>query len=156
MDAMTAAGCSLPNVVAFIHAHVVDATTLGALLQVPASYVLGLSGWESQWGSNRFAVAGDNFFSLHGGKMKPFDVGEIRAAGGKNPLLSTFPSYPASGQSFIAQYGSFLRAAASSQAFAQGLIRSGFNSGKSGTGGAGNFAANTVTGIAMVEQRRAC
>lgn len=149
-------GCALVNVVAFIHAHVTDATTLGALLQVRASYILGLSGWESQWGSNHFALVGNNFFSLHGGKTKPFATGEMRAAGGKHPLLSTFPSYLASGQSFIAQYGSYLRGAASPEAFAQGLVKSGFNSGSAKTGGNDNFVANTVTGIAMVEKRHAC
>ena len=48
-------GCSTVNVVRFIHDHLADATTLGAQLQVSASYILGLSGWETTWGNNRFA-----------------------------------------------------------------------------------------------------
>ena len=77
-------------------------------------------------------------------------------AAGARVSLSTFPSYLASGQSFIAQYGQYLRGAGSPQALAQGLIRSHFNSGSAKTGGNDNFASNTVTAIAMVERRKAC
>jgi hypothetical protein len=149
-------GCSLTNVVAFIHAHQHDAATLGAALRVPLTYILRLSGWESTWGANRFAREGNNFFSLHGDERKPFATGVMRAAGGRRPLMSKFPSYLACGQSFIAQYGAHLYGTASPAAFAQGLIKSGFNSGSAKTGGNDDFADNTVTAIAMVERRRAC
>lgn len=108
-----------------------------------------------QWGNNRFARDGNNFFSLHGSETAPFANGKMRAAGA--PVsMSTFPSYLASGRSFIAQYGGALRGAKSPEAFAQALIRAHFNSGSSRTGGNDNFAVNTLTAIAMVEKRRAC
>ena len=153
---MAAKECALVNVVAFMHEHLVDATTIGAMLQVPASYVLGLSGWESTWGVNRFATQGNNFFSLHGDETKPFATGKMQAKGGKHPWMSTFPSYLASGQSFAAQYGAHVRATASPEAFAHGLISGHFNSGDSRTGGNDDFVPNTLTAIAMVQKRRAC
>ncbi len=148
--------CNLSNVVAFIHDHQADANTLGALLIVPSEYILGLSGWESQWGANRFAKEGNNFFSLHGNEKAPYANGSMAALKPPYALLSKFPSYLASGQSFIAQYGTYVRGAKTSLAFAQGLVSSGFNSGNAATGGNPNFIANTQTGIAMVVKRKAC
>ena len=148
-------GCATLNVVTFMHEHATDATTIAALLQVPPSFILGLSGWESTWGNNRFAREGNNFFSLHGTETAPVATGKMRAAGA--PVsLSTFPSYLASGKSFVAQYGLYVRAVSSPEAFAKGLVRSHFNSGSAKTGGNDNFVENTKTAIAMVEKRRAC
>jgi hypothetical protein len=127
--------CTAPNVIDFIHAHQADAVVLGKQIDVPAEFLLGLSGWESTWGANRFATEGNNFFSLHGSATAPFANGSIKGRLPPYVSLSTFPSYLACGQSFLAQYGSFLRGAKSSLAFAQALIKSGFNSGDAKTGG---------------------
>lgn len=70
--------------------------------------------------------------------------------------LSTFPSYFASGQSLLAQYGNGLAGATSPAAFAQQLIKNHFNSGNAATGGNPNFLSNTVTGINMVIRRKGC
>ena len=77
-------------------------------------------------------------------------------AGGANVYLSTFPSYFASGQSFLAQYGNGLAGANSPAAFGQQLINNHFNSGNAATGGNSNFLSNTVTGINMVIRRKGC
>ena len=148
-------GCSTFNVVTFIHDHRADAQTLGVMLQIPASYLLGLSGWETTWGNNRFVRDGNNYFSLHGGEAKPFADGKMLSGDGK-VWLSKFPSFLASGQSFVVQYGGPLRGAKTPDEFAQGLIRSGFNSGKAKTGGNPHFVSNTKTAIDMVERRRSC
>lgn len=149
-------GCTAPNVIDFIHAHQADATVLGTQLDVPSEFFLGLSGWESTWGANRFAVEGNNFFSLHGESNAPFASGSMKGRLPPYVSLSTFPSYLDCGRSFIAQYGSFLKGAKSPLVFAQALVRSGFNSGDAKTGGNTNFVANTQTGIHMVVSRAAC
>ena len=78
------------NVYNFIHANQAGANALSQQSGVNADYLLGLSGWESQWGANRFAQQGNNFFSLHGGSSAPFANGSMKA-GGANVYLSTFP-----------------------------------------------------------------
>ncbi len=143
------------NVYSFIQANQPAANALAKTSGVNADYLLGLSGWESQWGANRFAQQGNNFFSLHGGSSAPFANGSMKA-GGANVYLSTFPSYFASGQSFLAQYGNGLAGANSPAAFAQQLINNHFNSGNAATGGNSNFLSNTVTGINMVIRRKGC
>ena len=149
-------GCTAPNVIDFIHAHQVDAIVLGKQLEVPPEYFLGLSGWESTWGANRFAQEGNNFFSLHGGSTAPFANGSIKGRLPPYVSLSTFASYLDCGRSFIAQYGSFLRGVNTPLAFAHALVKSGFNSGDAKTGGNPNFVENTQTGIHMVVSRAAC
>jgi RHS repeat-associated protein len=144
------------NVSDYIHAHQADADALSKQSGVPADDLLGLSGWESQWGANRFAAQGNNFFSLHGGASAPFANGSMQALRPPFASLSTFPSYIASGQSFLSQYGNALSAATSPKAFAQQLVKNHFNSGNAATGGNSNFVANTVTGIGMVTRRKGC
>jgi hypothetical protein len=144
------------NVSDFIHAHQAEADALSKTSGVPSDYLLGLSGWESQWGANRFAAQGNNFFSLHGGASAPFANGSMQALRPPYASLSTFPSYFASGQSFLSQYGSGLSSATSPTAFAQQLIKNHFNSGNAKTGGNPNFIPNTVTGIGMVARRKGC
>jgi len=144
------------NVYNFIQANQAAANTLAQQSGVSADYLLGLSGWESQWGANRFAAQGNNFFSLHGGSSAPFANGSMQASRPPYVSLSTFPSYFASGQSLLAQYGDGLASASGPAAFAQQLIDNGFNSGNAATGGNSNFISNTVTGIAMVVRRKGC
>jgi RHS repeat-associated protein len=144
-----------PNVISFIHTNQAAANALQLQSNVPADYLLGLSGWESTWGADRFAAQGNNFFSLHGGSTAPFAIGSMKALG-NNTYLSTFPSYLASGQSFLAQYGKGLAQASSPAAFALQLIKNHFNSGNAATGGNPNFLPNTVTGINMVIRRKGC
>jgi flagellum-specific peptidoglycan hydrolase FlgJ len=148
------------NVIAFIHKHQADANALQAQSGIPADYILGLSGWESLWGANRFAAQGNNFFSLHGGSNAPFATGSMKASvpdrHGHYASLSKFPSYLAPGQSFLAQYGNDLAKANSLEAFAQQLIKNHFNTANAASGGNPNFIPNTVKGITMVIVRKGC
>jgi hypothetical protein len=144
------------NVYNFIHTNQAAANALAQQSGVSADYLLGLSGWESMWGANRFAEQGNNFFSLHGGASAPFANGSMQALRPPYASLSTFPSYFASDQSFLAQYGNGLAAASSPAAFAQQLINNHFNSGNAATGGNSNSIPNTVTGITMVIRRKGC
>src|SRR5206468_4775551 len=59
--------CNAVGAVSFVRAHQADATIVAQDLEVPTENILGLSGIESTWGTNRFAREGNNFFSLHGG-----------------------------------------------------------------------------------------
>ncbi len=99
-------GCGATEAVSFIHAHQTDAATVAQQLGVPTENVLGLSGIESKWGTSNAATQANNFFGLHGGANAPFANGVWYTSGGV--AMSAFPSYLASGQSFAAQYGSYV------------------------------------------------
>src|SRR5450755_311773 len=101
-------------------------------LNVPTQNVLGLSGIESTWGTSHAAIQANNFFGLHGGANAPFATGAWSTGGGV--AMSSFPSYSASAQSFAAQYGGSVKGVANPTAFAQALVKAGFNPGKAPLG----------------------
>ena len=144
--------CNSSNAVAFIKAHQLDAATVAGQLGVPTENVLGLSGIESAWGLNRFARDGNNFFSLHGGASAPFANGSMRSL--KGAWMSTFPSYLASAQSFVKQYGSLVQGKSDPEEFAKGLMPR-FNSGMAPLGNP-HFLKDTVSTIRMTKKRMGC
>jgi RHS repeat-associated protein len=146
-------GCNATGAVSFIHAHQADAATIANQLGVPVQNVLGLSGIESQWGTSNAALQANNFFGLHGGANAPFATGVWYTSGGV--AMSSFPSYLASGQSFAAQYGSFVRGVTNPTAFAQALVKAGFNPGKLPLGNP-NFVRDTAATINATAGRMQC
>jgi uncharacterized FlgJ-related protein len=140
------------DAVAFIKAHQTEAAKVAEQLKVPTENILGLSGIESQWGQNRFAKEGNNFFSLHGGANAPFANGVMQALQGA--WMSKFPSYAASAQSFAEQYGSLVQGKSDPEEFAKGLMPR-FNSGKAPLGNP-NFVKHTVNTIQMTKKRMGC
>lgn len=146
-------GCGATQAVSFIHAHAGDAAQVAKQLGVPTQFVLGLSGIESQWGTSNAATQANNFFGLHGGANAPFATGSWTTSGGVS--MSAFPSYLASAQSFAAQYGSYVSGASSATAFAQALVKAGFNPGKAPKGNP-NFVRDTAATINATAGRMNC
>ena len=144
--------CNSVNAVTFIKDHQTDAAKVAEQLNVPTENILGLSGIESQWGLNRFAKEGNNYFSLHGGKDKPYANGSMQALQGA--WMSTFPTYLASAQSFAEQYGSLVNGKSDPQEFAKGLMPR-FNSGKAPLGNP-DFVKDTANTIQMTKRRMGC
>jgi RHS repeat-associated protein len=146
--------CNNRTAVEYVKLHLADAATAGEPIGVPGVNILGLSAAETGYGTNRFAVAANNFFSLHGGANAPYANGSVQAQHG--PSLSTFPSFLASAQSFVVPYRAYVRGLSAPAAFVQGLIRAHFNTGNAATGGDPDFARNTVNVINMVHARSQC
>ncbi len=137
----------------FIHANQAPAATVAQQLGVPTQNVLGLSGIESTWGTSNAAIQANNFFGLHGGANAPFATGVWYTSGGV--AMSSFPSYLASGQSFAAQYGSFVNGVTNPTAFAQALVKAGFNPGTAPLGNP-NFVRDTAATINATAGRMQC
>jgi len=147
-------GCNAKQAVSFIHTNQAAAATIAQQLNVPVQNILGLSGIESFWGQSNAALKANNFFGLHGGANAPFATGVWYTQGGV--AMSSFPSYLASAQSFAAQYGSFVQGVTNPTAFAQALVKAGFNSGTSAGGGNPNFVTSTAATISATAGRMTC
>jgi Mannosyl-glycoprotein endo-beta-N-acetylglucosaminidase len=133
-------GCNAKQAVSFIHTNQAAAATIAQRLNVPTQNILGLSGIESAWGQSNAALQANNFFGLHGGANAPFATGVWYTSGGV--AMSSFPSYLASGQSFAAQFGSFVKGVSNRTAFAEALVKAGFNPATAAGGGNPNFVAS--------------
>jgi hypothetical protein len=83
----------------FVKAHLNDAKLIASSADILPEEVLGLSGLESGWGDGRFAVEGNNYFSLHA--PAPYETGTIPAKGNSKVLVAKFASYLDSGKAFI-------------------------------------------------------
>jgi len=146
--------CNDQNAVGFVKAHAAYAAQVAGQLQVPTENLLGLSAAESGYGTGPFAINGrNNFFSLHGDASAPFANGSAKSA--RDGLMSTFPSYKASAQSFAAQYGNLVRGKSNPTQFVGALVPR-FNSTKVATGGDPQFVPKTVSVIQMVKARMGC
>jgi hypothetical protein len=130
--------------------HQADAATVAQHLRIPTQNVLGLSANESYWGTSDAALKANNFFGLHGGANAPFADDDWYTKDGVP--MSHFPSYLDSAKSFAAQYGKYVAGISDPTAFAQALVKAGFNSGKA-PGGDPKFVEKTVGTIASVARR---
>jgi hypothetical protein len=95
------------DVMNFFVEHRKDAAIIAASLDVPTEMILGLSGAETLWGKGRFAVQGNNYFSLHAGRGLPYQKGSIPY--GKNKNMASFGSFLDSGRAFAALYSDTVR-----------------------------------------------
>lgn len=130
--------------------HQADAATVARQLKVPTQNVLGLSANESFWGTSSAAKLANNFFGLHGGADAPFADDDWYTRDGI--AMSHFPSYLDSAKSFAAQHGKYVSGVTDPTAFAQALVKAGFNSGKA-PGGDPKFVEKTVATIASAMKR---
>ncbi|MGA7675154.1 MAG: hypothetical protein WCA78_08925 [Rhizomicrobium sp.] len=96
------------------------------------------------------ALKANNFFGLHGGANAPFADDDWYTKDGVP--MSHFPSYLDSAKSFAARYGKYVAGISDPTAFAQALVKAGFNSGKA-PGGDPKFVEKTVGTIASVARR---
>jgi hypothetical protein len=69
--------------------------------------------------------------------------------------MSVFPSYLASGRSFAAQYGSYVTGVTNPTAFAQALVKAGFNTGTAPFGNP-SFVKDTAATIGATAGRMTC
>jgi hypothetical protein len=88
----------MPKKLTFIKIHLNDAIAIANLANILPEEVLGISGLESGWGDGRFAVEGNNFFSLHA--PAPYETGTITAKGDAKVQVAKFASYLDSGKAF--------------------------------------------------------
>jgi hypothetical protein len=70
--------------------------------------------------------------------------------------VSQFANFKACAESFEDRFGAGVKGKKDPADFAQGLIRSGFNSGKSSNGGSSTFAMDLVNVIGAVKARMTC
>jgi membrane-bound lytic murein transglycosylase B len=145
--------CNAAVAVDFITQYRADSAAVAQELSVPTENVLGLSGIESSWGRSNAARLANNFFGLHGDASAPLANGVWYTSGGV--AMSTFPSYAASAKSFGIQYGQYVRGQVDPTAFAEGLVRAGFNPGKAPLGNP-NFVRDTASTIVSTRVRMQC
>jgi len=135
----------------FVRAHRDEAAIVAQELNVPTSYVLGVSLIESRRGGSNAAIQHNNYFGLHGGRNEP-----LAWKAGNDGWMKGFTSYAASAQCFADSYGGYAHFASSPTAFGQALIRSRFNSANILNGGNADFIKATVKGIDTAEARMNC
>jgi hypothetical protein len=162
--------CNDQNAVQFVNLHVRDAAEVAKPLDVSPTYILALSAAESGYGrdwnasnvvehrlpnGNKVKGPANNFFSLQGGASAPFADGIVVSGGGT--VLSAFPSYKASAQSFAKQFGALVMGKADPSAFARGLVPR-FNSGTASGRIPGNpkFVPDLTGIIGSVTTRLGC
>ena len=138
--------CNDVNAVRFVQQHLKECELIAKQLNVPVENILGLAAAESQYGTGRIAREYNNYFSLHA--PASFQSGETRVA--------TFPSFSICARSFAIKYGNAVRDVKDALAFCDALVKAGFNSGDSSTGGTDNYAKKTSDIIIMVGRRMAC
>jgi flagellum-specific peptidoglycan hydrolase FlgJ len=126
-------GCDLTCKQAFVNAHLADASIVARQLHVTPQEILGLSALESQWGTSRFAVGGNNYFGLHSGKYAN-QTGSMSCLGSSSCSMATFGSYLDSAEAFAATKGALITNISDATTFAQTLQSR------------GGFGINTTTG----------
>lgn len=146
--------CNAVSAVAFVRAHVADSEILAKQISVPTENILGLAAHESQWGVGRFAVQGNNYFSMHA--PAPMQSGTMHAKGDAKLLVATYESFYRCGQSFIARFGNSVKGKEDPKEFSEALVSCGYNSGNSKTGGSDGYAKKVESAILMVKRRESC
>lgn len=146
--------CSVTNAVVFVKKYQADAEKLAKQIDVPAENILGLAAHESEYGKGRFAVEGNNFFSLHA--PAPMQIGEIAAKGNLRLKVAKFSSFFQCGQSFLARFGSGLRGKKDPKEFSAALVAIHFNTGNAKTGGRDGYAKLVEDTIIIVKKRALC
>jgi flagellum-specific peptidoglycan hydrolase FlgJ len=146
--------CNNLEAVQFVQDHLEDAKKLASEAEVPVENMLGLAAQESQYGAGRIAREYKNYFSMHAPAM--FQTREEPALNDPKVQVAVFDSFYQSGRSFLARFGDAIHGKSDPDAFAQALVKAGFNSGKAATGGRDNFAHYLADIIRMVQRRMAC
>lgn len=127
---------------------------LARQIGVPTENILGLAAHESEYGKGRFALEGNNFFSMHA--PAPLQTGTLTAKGNPNLKVATYSSFYQCGQSFLMRFGTGLRGKISPKEFGEALVAIHYNSGDSKTGGRTGYARLVEDAINMVKRRLQC
>lgn len=135
--------CNDVNAVRFVQQHLKECELIAKQLNAPVENILGLAAAESQYGTGRIAREYNNHSSLHA--PASFQSGEIHPHGNKKIRVATFPSFSICARSFAIKYGIAVRDVKDALAFCDALVKAGFNSGDSSTGGTDNYAKKLLT-----------
>jgi hypothetical protein len=137
------------RILTFIARYRKDAAAVAEGLRVTTEAILGLSGYESGWGLERFAQEGNNFFGLHW--PVSFATGYLVAGGNPQVKMATFRNYRESAESFAKHYGEIVLGLTDPEDFAKALKASG----KFGVGNK-TYAQDLAGAIRAVVKRMDC
>ena len=137
------------RILTFIARYRKDAAAVAGGLEVTTEAILGLSGYESGWGLERFAQEGNNFFGLHW--PVSFAIGYLVARDNPAVKVAIFTNYRTSGESFAEDYCKYVRGLTDPADFAKALE----DSGKFGVGTEG-YAARLADVIRELAKRMDC
>jgi hypothetical protein len=137
------------RILTFIARYRKDAAAVAEGLRVTTEAILGLSGYESGWGLERFAQEGNNFFGLHW--PVSFAIGYLVARDNPAVKVAIFTNYRTSGESFAEDYCKYVRGLTDPADFAKALE----DSGKFGVGTEG-YAARLADVIRELAKRMDC
>jgi hypothetical protein len=137
------------RILTFIARYRKDAAAVAEGLRVTTEAILGLSGYESGWGLERFAQEGNNFFGLHW--PVSFATGYLVARGNPKVKMATFRNYRESAESFAKHYGEIVLGLTDPEDFAKALKASG----KFGVGNK-TYAQDLAGAIRAVVKRMDC
>lgn len=146
--------CNNQDAVKFVKDFQPEAADIAKTVNVPVEFILGLVAQETQYGLGDAAKNDNNYYSLHA--PAPGQSGARPAKGDPKVMIAQFDTPHDSGLSFLKKYGPVVKNAASPKDFAQQLVKAGFNSGNSDTGGRDGFVDYLVGVINNVKVRMSC
>lgn len=146
--------CNNEDAVSFVKQFLPYAKTIADELGVPVENILGLAAQESQWGSGRIAFTYNNYFSMRA--PAPYQNGESKALGDPKVRVAHFIDKPTCGKSFVARWGDAVRNVTDPTEFGKVLVKAGFNTGNSKTGGRDDFVPYLKTIITNTTIRLGC
>ncbi|EDR8206791.1 hypothetical protein GRN67_002004 [Salmonella enterica subsp. enterica serovar Weltevreden] len=146
--------CNNTEAVRFIQKYKNDCEIIANQLEVPVEFILAVAAKESLYGQGRIATEYNNFFSMHGPAQ--LQLSKVHPQGSHDVWVATYTSFLNCAKSFAIRFGSAVRKIKDPKQFAQALIESRFNSGKSSNGGHTGYASELVAMIGMVKRRMAC
>jgi len=146
--------CNNISAVTFVSKYKAVCQPIADQLDLPVENLLGLAAQESQYGTGRIARELNNYFSMHA--PAPLQIGAEAPLGNASIKVAKFDSFQKSAQSFASSFGTAVRGQRDPMAFAQALVRSGYNTGNAKTGGRDGFARYLADIIIAVRGRMAC
>ncbi len=146
--------CNSTTAVTFIQKHLRDCETIAGQLDVPVENILGLAAAESEYGKGRIAREYNNYFSMHA--PASYQLKQVHPKGSTTTWVATYPSFLVGGQSFASRFGNAVKGKKDPVAFVEALVKAGYNTGNSKTGGTDHYVDKVVGIIGMVKRRMAC
>jgi len=146
--------CNSVDAVLFINKFRFDCVPIATQLSVPLENILGLAAQESEYGRGRIASEYNNYFSMHA--PAPLQIRAEAAKKAPNVKVAVFNSFADSAKSFAIRYGHLVIGKSDPKAFAEALVRGGFNPGNAEQGGRAGFANYLAEIIVQVRSRITC
>jgi len=151
---MTDKLCNNLNALAFVKQFKDDSAHIAATLDLPVENILGLAAEESLYGKGRIATEYNNYFSMHA--PAPGQIGDAPALGSKKVRVAKYASFADCARSFAMRFGPNVRGKIDPTEFANALVKAGYNTADSQTGGRDDFVEYLVGIIGAVKGRMGC